>query len=512
MTKIENELLILLAYPLPTPSMGKRAEELLKNKMDWRSLERTSQVNKVLPYFATNLEKTIVGMGSLDSEKEEVLRRFQRAKARQRKECQHLLQETKKIGRALNGEGIRYLVIKGQYRALALYREPSLRYNGDIDLLVPDEGSFASARKVIGGLGYVPLEKTHTPAGQTLERFGGDTLALCDLNTMVSQEVSHYDVIKLDNLWSDARTFTHGDVSYPVASPEHETLMLCLHTFKHKNILLRDVIDMCLLSRRYNLDWSEIVRYAKHPLGKERITTPLQLIDEITQRYYKVRILPKGLRMDFRGAIDPSSPPMRENIQGSLEATSTTFPFNYNEICRHCRKCIRCPLIIFKGTSTDPKSISETIKNKLHRMLWDKMLIINVVAPTYGARYTIDSLGQFVRGQVYSLSFEMFDGRLPPLQKAFPDKEVLTRTSYIGILDRGRNMEFRVDGGEGRYFLVMFKGDLFGKDYEASNLGPFRDLDAVIDKIQMVLKEHQPEKIKEEDTKLPSDMVRIWEP
>ncbi len=169
-----------------------------------------------------------------------------------------------KILRALAGEGIETLVLKGAALAHTVYATPELRPMGDIDLLTRKR-DLEQAREILLGIGFSAttlssdfLFRHHHLPALVLQAEG--ELVIVELHhDALSGDVS--ESITLDNLRENPRTFSMGAVTAHTLGHVDFLHHLCRHGFgPGEYVRLIHVADVLRYANKYadRIDWQRI--------------------------------------------------------------------------------------------------------------------------------------------------------------------------------------------------------------------------------------------------------------
>lgn len=165
---------------------------------------------------------------------------------------------------ALERAGIPVVVLKGAYLAQSVYDDPGLRIMSDVDLLTQQD-DFEKASFELTKLGYVVTAE----ALYKDEILSPPAMAYMKPNQPINCVDLHralwgIDYYRLDSsiMWNHAvETRLHGHRVY-FLSPELNFIHIALHTLNHSN-LLRDWLDLVLLSKVTPLDWDRLIDLAQ---------------------------------------------------------------------------------------------------------------------------------------------------------------------------------------------------------------------------------------------------------
>jgi hypothetical protein len=200
----------------------------------------------------------------------------------------YLISELRRLLDSFAGAGITVVPFKGPVLAVELYRNPSLREAGDLDLLV-HRADIVRARNLLISLGHQPIFPTATPAESaylaklTGKRESAYVQAHSEHHLVREQGQLNIDLhwalavsdfyLPLDEqrLWSwiAPRPFIGRDVQ--TFSPEALLIVLCINGGKDCWERLDRICDVAaLLARHPSLDWEYIITQAA-AIGVQRI-------------------------------------------------------------------------------------------------------------------------------------------------------------------------------------------------------------------------------------------------
>jgi len=158
--------------------------------------------------------------------------------------------------------GLEIIVLKGAALAETVYPRPSLRWFGDLDVLVRPEDA-ERARTLLMGLGYVcddaawdDLAARHSCQVNFFKHTDKGPVVV-ELHTDLLNNLLFRDQVQVDHagLWTRARPATLAGVATRVLGPEDQILHLCLHLASHYFAApnsLRDIAQVCAAS---DVDW-----------------------------------------------------------------------------------------------------------------------------------------------------------------------------------------------------------------------------------------------------------------
>ena len=173
--------------------------------------------------------------------------------------------------RALAGQGIEVIVLKGAFLAETVYAERALRSMGDADLLVR-HADLARVDQILRALGWQQrvADDPSSPrqaGGHQLQTFKRDS-ARVEVHWNIEDDESPF-AIDVDGLWARAHPARIAGVSVLALSPEDLLLHLCLHTSYNHGWLqfeagLRPLVDIGATLWHFGnrIDWDVFGRRA----------------------------------------------------------------------------------------------------------------------------------------------------------------------------------------------------------------------------------------------------------
>jgi hypothetical protein len=169
---------------------------------------------------------------------------------------------------AFEAKGIRAIPMKGLTLAAMAYGDLSLRYPGDLDLLIRPE-DLPRAREVIADLGYEPVEPMTEAAEEnyiksvvnnqlSFRRDGAEV----ELHWKIVQGYYPFDV-SFEELWERRTTVRIAQASIPALATDDLLLFLCVHGSKHCWSQLKWIEDVAELIRSQpEFDWTAMLQKA----------------------------------------------------------------------------------------------------------------------------------------------------------------------------------------------------------------------------------------------------------
>lgn len=188
----------------------------------------------------------------------------------------HLKQEQAmlEVNLALSNGGIRCVWIKGATLAHVIYPEPYLRTKSDLDCIV-DSKEFERAVQILLNMNYASTDDTIYDIDDI--HFGrlDHHIKLQHKSKMIYLELhrhllgftgpKHIPPSLLNNWLKDSVSLDIYNQTLLTLRPEHHFLYLCAHAFlQHgqENVGIRELLDMYLLAKHYELDWDKIISEA----------------------------------------------------------------------------------------------------------------------------------------------------------------------------------------------------------------------------------------------------------
>ncbi len=161
--------------------------------------------------------------------------------------------------------GIGTICLKGAALAEVLYENPCLRIAGDMDILLQAR-DIPMAGGLLAELGYKEVipktAKEHPFHGKPYCK-GASFPLLVELHRGLDD--SRLAAIPEEEIWQRSQPFQLHGVSTLILSPEDNLLFLCNHFFKHTFHVLKFLVDLSELLKKYkaSLDWGYITVAAR---------------------------------------------------------------------------------------------------------------------------------------------------------------------------------------------------------------------------------------------------------
>jgi hypothetical protein len=208
-----------------------------------------------------------------------------------------LLDELRRILKALNAQGIPVIVLKGAALAPTVYPDPALRPMRDLDLLVHRqdlEGALAALRR----LDYRGLMRNYFRCHVFMQGgTGGETAvelhwSLVDYSAGKSFEnAGRQEAGTVERLWSGAEVLRlDGGQEGLALNPAAHLVYLCAHLWKQHGGGLRLLwcFDLHLLASSGRLDWEAVIEAAQASCAEAAVSRSL----ELAQRYFGTQVPP----------------------------------------------------------------------------------------------------------------------------------------------------------------------------------------------------------------------------
>jgi hypothetical protein len=263
----------LLRAMIRRPSSAE-IERLAKEIRDWNSLLKMAQKQRIIPL----LHARLAGLGSSVpvATQKQLVSEYQR-------NVFHCIANTAELIEVLkefDQEQIPAMPFKGVVLAASIYRDPSSRPAGDLDVLIYHR-DLPRATDALLRRGYELKTEVHadgTPyASNSYEyhferRSDGRVLELRWRLELTQPRFRRN--LGMDWIWPRRRITLLAGAEVPDMSPEITLLVLCMHGSKHVWSRLIWICDVAQLLESYSdLDWREVVLEAK----RKGLSRPLAL-------------------------------------------------------------------------------------------------------------------------------------------------------------------------------------------------------------------------------------------
>lgn len=196
-----------------------------------------------------------------------------------------LYQDLSMLARAFQGDGLRFIVLKGAHLAKIVYANIALRQMSDLDLLVRED-DLPRVIRILLDMGYNPVEP-FTEKDITclrLPSFVKENAAPIEIHWHIKYSGSPF-LIDIDSLWERARPVIINDVQVLVLSPEDLVLHLCLHATHHiLEVGLRPFCDLFEAISRYRneIDWEQVQLRSREWKMDRPLYLMLHLLNELS--------------------------------------------------------------------------------------------------------------------------------------------------------------------------------------------------------------------------------------
>lgn len=191
------------------------------------------------------------------------------------------------LAKALSGQGVSLLALKGAHLAHSVYATPGLREMNDIDVLLRQE-DLPAAVDFLTRRGYVPTQEVEIEV---------DTATMHHLPRLIKGGVAGFEIhwslcrlnqsysIDTDELWDRAAPLEVAGAAFYGLAPEDLLLHLCLHTsYQHEFIFgLRPSCDIAAVIERFGdrLDWEAVCERALRWRWQRGVWLALRLAGEL---------------------------------------------------------------------------------------------------------------------------------------------------------------------------------------------------------------------------------------
>lgn len=198
-----------------------------------------------------------------------------------------LFQDLARVLRALRGDGLGVVVLKGGHLAELVYAQRALRKMADIDLLVR-RGDLARAAARLSELGYSwETENLGTwlapgLAASHLQPFSKPPHPRIEVHWTINT----FRPVPMEGVWGRVRPATLAGVDALVLSPGDLVLHLCLHADQHWfRTGLRLLCDLSATLERYGgeIDWDCVVSSAREAQAEKCVYLALRLARELVR-------------------------------------------------------------------------------------------------------------------------------------------------------------------------------------------------------------------------------------
>ncbi len=181
-----------------------------------------------------------------------------------------LAQLYKNIGRVITGlanHGINFLIVKGPALAYTVYRDPSLRFFNDLDLLVR-ERDWSAIYHALLDMGFRQSENLPQPPPKLVPYLSAYESKYWHSKTGFLVEVHYEDLYNtglvsrdIDGFWKRAIGIEVDGLPVRVPSLEDQLVHECMHAHYHGYTRLNWFSDLALIVRDHadRLDWERVI-------------------------------------------------------------------------------------------------------------------------------------------------------------------------------------------------------------------------------------------------------------
>ena len=267
----EAELILTCARTTISDDAAACIEQLLARELDWEAIIAFARRHAVEALLYTALQRSfaeLVPPDALASLRDHYFVGTQHTMAL----TAELLQLMKLFGAA----GIAALPLKGPALAMLAYGNLSLRWSGDLDILVRSADVMA-AKELLLARGYIS-EPLMTSREEHLRLKTHYVFAFVHTTSNVSVEI-HYRFrpyyfafdFGAERIWQELASVNLGGSQMPSLSPEDLLIFLCAHGTNHLWERLAWICDIAgLIQQQPQLNWAQLQRRAR-ALGSQRM-------------------------------------------------------------------------------------------------------------------------------------------------------------------------------------------------------------------------------------------------
>ncbi len=267
---LSPEVRLLLSGIRPSPSAADDAAlgRLLDRAVDWPGIMRLARRHGVFSQLAGNLFR--VAGDRIPAPVRDDLRQALRSSAAR---SLLLLQLAGRFVDLLAAAGVPCLTFKGPVLAAQVYPDYTVRYSGDLDLLVPASGA-GRAWDALRHAGWQPRHPAARPLIGLLTMLRNEMSFYNPLSASVdlhwAMEFAGFRVCRSPDVWAQAVQVPIEGRVYRTVSLDHHLLHVCAHGVYNQWQALRYVLDVAaLLASAPGRDWSVSVAVA-HRTGHAR--------------------------------------------------------------------------------------------------------------------------------------------------------------------------------------------------------------------------------------------------
>ena len=362
-----------------------KIESLIDSGLNWHQVLNNAVLNGVLPRFYQNL--SLLGFFHEGSP----------IPSRDLKELKGLYyaylgynmvvwEETKKIFGELVKNNIDFTPIKGVLLAETVYKDKYLRMFHDVDLLFPNMFERDKAEKLLAKLGY---KQTYWSLRESVfYKFKGRIKIIFNIHSSVSSFFSFLEYPTLKNLWKTTIQKKIGDVLVRVILPEYMLLIICLHSFRGGELLLKDLSDTLEILKKYpNFNWELFLKIVLEEKLEKFVYIPLQLLDSLSKIYFEKNIVPEKV-LSFNSKILEEYPFTKKDVLGLIEEKNLNFPVFFEKLCQKCLKRMFCPLMVNRFTR---EWEDKFIRKVTWRSLCYYHYLRDYIRKSHGTKYAMSS-------------------------------------------------------------------------------------------------------------------------
>jgi hypothetical protein len=276
-SSLNAEWAVLLDCVSPHPSAS-RLDELLRQQMDWSSLQRLADEHGVLPLLALRLQD--LDESIVPAETRQKLREWQRSQMvfslSLAAELFHLLDH-------FTASGLEVLLTKGPALAARCYGDPGSRQYTDLDLIARGKDIHRATEMMIA-LGYEP--KVPLKAIEARKLPGEYVLTQRDTGLLVEFHTEHTfryypRPLPVERLFQRRVCVRFDGHDVPALSMEDELILICIHGAKHFWTRLMWIADVAALVSRQDVDWIQAMAAAREVGAERMLRVGLQLTADV---------------------------------------------------------------------------------------------------------------------------------------------------------------------------------------------------------------------------------------
>lgn len=391
----ESELLRLASFPVAHVEQQTELLRLLDERLDWQSMLRAAQFQRVIPLVARNLRALPAGRIP-----PEVARTLSFHALAVRRSNEAFAAELARLVNRFRAARIELIVYKGPAVAALYYGDVGLRSFGDLDFLVR-RSDLGAVRRILEQDGYEPKETLSEEERVRFEEHGKEYCfvrgpLMVEPHWSLTQPRYPFEV-DYEDLWQRSRLQDLFGAQLRVFAPEDQLLILCVAGAKSGWERLQMVCDVAAaLAATPSLDAPACLERAR-PLGMLRI---LLLGCRLASELFDAEV-PEPLRRAM--AEDRVIPALAKRIAAALlripPAPENDEPWRYSSLLMAMRERPRDKARYFIRATTTPTLVHlqrMPLPASLHGLyrllvpLYDYLLV-----PTW--RYAATALGRMTR-------------------------------------------------------------------------------------------------------------------